>query len=71
LLPLEIQYLEGYFPNICYIIALTFLAKVPGHCARKERNWIECFSFLVDCLVEIPVTMTRIFSKFNRIVLMA
>jgi len=62
--------LEGYFPNICYIVALTFLAKVPGHFARKERNWIEHFSFLVDYLVEILVTMTRTFPKFNGIVLM-
>jgi len=52
------------------IITFNFLAKVPREFTQKDRSWSEGFGFSVDNFVEMPITMTWAFQKFDMILKM-
>jgi len=59
--------LEHHLPFTDEVIAFNFLAKVPRKFTWKHRSRPEGFGFSVDSFVEMPITTTWAFPKFNMI----
>jgi len=67
MIALQVRHLECHLPFTDEVIAFDFLAKVPREFTRKNRSWPEGFGFSVDDFVEMPITTTWAFPKFNMI----
>ena len=67
---LQVWCLERHLPFTDEVITFNFLAKVPREFTWKDRSWPKRFGFSVNDFVEMPITMTWAFPKFNMILWM-
>ena len=69
LFTLYIWYLEHHFLFINKVITFRFPTKVPREFTWKHWDQFERFGFYINDFVEMPVTMTWAFPKFNIVLL--